>query len=333
MRQVVVEEAHYLTQFLKTALQNYSPDYEEYFARKIMWCWDQSEWHCTIRTEYWNANSIPGQDSNHHKIYYCSTDPSSVTENGVIYIDWMLDSWCVDTGYLQAPYYQSYGQYARQYTDVWTDANADWSFQWDIDDVLVWMWPVAIPDNIQELYMIDTESSQRIFLRRVLTQTGDWNKDWLRDPQTESTYALQILKLYGLDAWSDHGYTAGTTGMLDTIIDTRVCDAQEWFECNGTSLWWLFSWFTMPKDKNDWWVILTNDDVSILDRYIRIHPQKDPFLATQESNILFAPVVTIDIVIGPSPQKRPTILEAAASWESYRISVPIIHNTQQRRFE
>ena len=36
MRQVVVQEAHYLTQFLKTALQNYSPDYEEYFARRIM---------------------------------------------------------------------------------------------------------------------------------------------------------------------------------------------------------------------------------------------------------------------------------------------------------
>jgi Tfp pilus assembly protein PilE len=36
MRQVVVEEAHYLTQFFKTALQNYSPDYEEYFARRTM---------------------------------------------------------------------------------------------------------------------------------------------------------------------------------------------------------------------------------------------------------------------------------------------------------
>jgi len=48
--------------------------------------------------------------------------------------------------------------------------------------------------------MIDEEKSQRIFIRRVLTQTGDWNQDGVRDSENESTYALQILKLYGLDA-------------------------------------------------------------------------------------------------------------------------------------
>lgn len=322
MRQVVVEEAHYLTQFFKTALQNYSPDYEEYFARRIIWCWETSQWHCSIRTQYGNTNSIPGEDSDNHVLYYCSTDSWSLTEDGVIYVEWTLDAWCVNIGYLQAPYYQSYGQYAQQHIDVW-----------DADDVSLWIWPIAIPDDIQELYMIDEEESQRIFIRRVLTQTGDWNHDGIRDPENESTYALQILKLYGLDAWSDHWYTVWTTGMLDGIIDTRVCDTQEWFICSGTALGGLFSWFSMPQDENDGRVTLTDDKVSIRDRYIRIHPQQDPYLATQESDALFAPVVTIDIVIEPSPQKRPIVLSTGTLWGDYHISIPIIHNTQQRRFQ
>ena len=333
MRQVVVEEAHYLTQFFKTALQNYSPDYEEYFARRTMWCWDIDQWQCSIRTQYGNANSIPDQDLDNHVLYYCSTDSSSLTEDGVIYVEWIIDAWCVDAGYLQAPYYQSYGQYAQQHIDVWADTNADGFFIWDTDDISVWMWPIATPDNIQELYMIDEEKSQRIFIRRVLTQTGDWNQDGVRDSENESTYALQILKLYGLDAWSDHWYTVGMTGVLDGVVDTRVCDTQEWFICSGTALGWLFSWFSIPQDENDGRVTLTDDTVSIRDRHIRIYPQQDPYLATQESDALFAPVVTIDVVIEPSPQKRPAVIETGTFWGDYHISIPIIHNTQQRRFQ
>jgi len=126
MRQVVVQEAHYLTQFLKTALQNYSPDYEEYFARRIMWCWDSGSWYCGTRTQYGNANSIPSADLTNHLLYYCSSDSSSVIQQDVIYIEGILDAWCVDTGYLQLPYYQSYGQYTQQHIDVWADTDGDW---------------------------------------------------------------------------------------------------------------------------------------------------------------------------------------------------------------
>lgn len=86
-------------------------------------------------------------------------------------------------------------------------------------------------------------------------------------------------------------------------------------------------------DENDGRVTFTDETISVADRNIRIHPLQDPSLAYQNENARFAPILEMDILLVPNPRKRPSTIITQEQQRRYQISLPIIHNTQQRRFQ
>jgi hypothetical protein len=53
---------------------------------------------------------------------------------------------------------------------------------------------------VQELYLISQDGKQRIYLRRILVESGDRNNDGAISGDSEYLYTLQMLKLRGFDA-------------------------------------------------------------------------------------------------------------------------------------
>ena len=68
--------------------------------------------------------------------------------------------------------------------------------------------PKAIEDqtNIQELYLISQDKNSRIFIRRKLIESGDWNNDGIISGDSEYLYTLQMIKLRGFDAGDNHNF-------------------------------------------------------------------------------------------------------------------------------
>jgi len=79
--------------------------------------------------------------------------------------------------------------------------------------------------GVQELYLISQDGTRRIFLRRTLLDSGDRNGDGIISGDTEYFYTIEMLKLRGFDAGSDHNFnTSSSSGVYDGKIDTRACD-------------------------------------------------------------------------------------------------------------
>lgn len=72
----------------------------------------------------------------------------------------------------------------------------------DNDDEDLGIGPQALQntDNIQELYLISSDQTQRLFIRRALIATGDRDQDGIISGADEQQYVLQILRLKGFDA-------------------------------------------------------------------------------------------------------------------------------------
>jgi len=73
----------------------------------------------------------------------------------------------------------------------------------------------------------------RMYLRRKLIETGDWNYDGIVSGSYEKLYSLQMLKLRSFDAGTNHDFSLVTSsGVYDGVIDTRACDYSQGFSCN-----------------------------------------------------------------------------------------------------
>jgi len=242
----LIENSYFALEKINLLLKDYTIDYEEYFNRQMVWCngaWGASftrdVWstgHCEKFTAYGNKNSIPGSvNSDSFLLYYCSSVTGEILPTHPKYVVEEMDvangSWCtIGTQ-------QSFGQYKQQFRDVKNDVDFVTGAVGDDDDYNVGLWPQAILDatGVKELYLISQDNTRRIFLRRTLVESGNWNWTGWTSWDTEFFYTIQILKLRWFDAGSNHDFDPNnSSGVYDGVIDTRACDYAQGFECYGS---------------------------------------------------------------------------------------------------
>ena len=306
------QENHTIVEKIQALINNYTIDYEEYFNRYNVWCDIVSgafsrdigeNGYCDIFTAYGNQNNIQANTSQ-HELYYCSSKIKSIGEWYNIF-PWENGSWCVHTGR------QSFGQYYRQFWDTHNNVHNKKLWYTDEDDENLMTGPEAIHDhtNIAELYLISQQGDARIFFRRKLIASGDWNHDGTTgNISSEMKYTLQILQLRGFDAGENHDFDINNhSGVYDGNIDTRACDYAKWFICHGSGIGQIYSGYALPIDQNDGRVDFTHNSTTLKVRNILISPSKNPLYASAESYVQINPYITIKYtngIYGKLRQKR-----------------------------
>ena len=324
----LVKNTNSIIEQVNIIMKNYTIDYEEYFNRKIVWCnsawWNSFSWnvgtwwYCKKFTFYGNRNSITSSSNTWNNILYNCTSHdnwnwlvekpwwndcewTSGTWTNYIYEEknsWDLSngSWCVDS--MSNPWLQSFWEYKLQFWDVkW---NADWNL-WclaDDDDTDLWKWPVAIWDNlnVKELYLISKDWKNRIYLRRKLVSTWDFNWDGNIDyTWWEALYKLQILKLKWFDIGSGHNANSVWSTVNDGKIDTWACDASQWFICKWASIWWWYTSYKLPKDENDGWTDITTNNITFTKFNLSIFPTIKPSYWWYDTWIQISPYVRLNL--------------------------------------
>lgn len=306
-KMTLIEQTNGVIEKLNLIIQGYEIDYEEYFNRKQVGCVGGNNtlfsrnieiWtgHCTDNTYYGNRNSWDVTKPNINKIYFCS-DANNHPNN--------LDV-CKEGN---KKWIQSYGQYQQSFWNVGIDTDNSyipWLFGFpevgDSDDRDLWTGPIAIgdPNNTQELYLISSDQTKRILIRRkFVAKRADslWN---MRDQ-----YTLQILKLRGFDAGSHHDFDFNNEdahGIFDGKIDTWACDYAEGFVCKGDAVnTTLYSWYHLPADYDDGRANLLNDNISIDARNIKIVPIKKPEYARAEEYMQINPYIKLSLSTSLTP--------------------------------
>ncbi len=271
-------------------------------------------YYCSSETETTDhSNEQPSNSSSTS----CYDNSSWTWQNYVqVWVKWNTDSWtgCWDNGLVDyhseifGNWKQSYWQYALQYWDMWTDT--DWQ-NWcvnDSDDTDMGKWPDAIADNtwVQELYLISKDGTERLFMRRALEEKeGSWidNYDDIDDSDNiAKRYNIQMLKLKWFDAGQEHDFDeSNSRGLFDGDIDTWACDYWEWFECeyepsgNGEGIWWVYNAYKLPNDKEDGWVGIFGNDITISDWNMQIYPTQNPDYAWRDNDFSLNPYINIQI--------------------------------------
>ncbi len=289
-RQNLIQESYFTLEKLNILLRDFTIDYEEYFNRSQMWCdtwgadfswnvWDN--WYCDRFTNYWNGNNVSWGLSNTFELYYCSNQETQDSPQHVF--SWEEDlnnrTWCAIS------WYQSFGEYSQQFRNM--KKNTD-TIAWvvnDDDDDDLGMWPEAILNAtwVEELYLISQDKKQRIFFRRALIESWDWNKDGVVSWDTEKWYNIQILKLKWFDAGNNHDFDPNNSvWVYDGIIDTRACDYSQWFTCAWSGIGLAYSWYHLPLNQDDWRVNLFPKNISIADWSLIISPIKNPEYSRKE---------------------------------------------------
>lgn len=298
-RQSLIQNSYDAMEKINLLLKDYTIDYEEYFNRRSVGCvwwnaWNSftwnviTWWYCTDFTAMGNSHYIT---SGVYAIYYCSSANPWWTN-----IIWSspVQQWagCIQTGQ------QSFGQYYWQFWDVKSDVDTVPGALGDADDVRVMKWPEAIldPDNVKELYLISQDGKQRLWIRRALVESGDWNRDGVISWDGEFLYTLQILKLRWFDAWSNHDFDIdNSSGVYDSNIDTWACDYSQWFVCHGSGISTLYSGYVMPADSNDGRVNLFDQDLTVSNRNLIIYPTKHPGYALAQNEAQVNPYFTVSL--------------------------------------
>lgn len=323
-KQSLLEQSYFVMERIQILMEDYSIDYEEYFNRRLVWCDSASDYgdtfarnisgaidngHCDRFTAYGNRNSLDIVNQNNHIVHACSSisdqsSPDIVFHNN----NKPLDSDSLANGFgcfastindfatiPDALYYQSYGQYAQHFVDVQDDVDFVPGVVWDDDDISLWHGPQAILSGAtQELYLISQDETQRTYIRRKLVDQGDRNRDGTTgNVLADNRYTLQILKLRWFDAGHTHDFDAGESTTVDGQIDTRACDASQWFVCQWASIGSAFADYRLPLDTDDGWADLLTQDVSVRDRHIIISPLRDPDLAFARDTDQINPHLTI----------------------------------------
>lgn len=321
-KQHLIQQSYLFMERINNMIKDKGIDYEEYFNRKLVWCnstaiewlWDTATWWmCQRFTSYGNYHSLNNtlSDNNNtstHLLYHCSSllllDQNLWSYSSIVFgnagtTNLRDGKWCYtdDSSRFNITMRQSYGQYKLQHTDVWlqTDAQRNTSV-WDDDDIQLWIWPIAIwnSNNVQELYLISADQQERLYLRRRLVRSGDRDGDWIiGNTSTDNLYTIEILKLKWFDAWNNHSFDVNSTGVYDWITDTRACDYNEWFICQWTSIWWIYSWYRLPIDEYDWWLSITPHSITISDWSLFLTPNRNPQYAWGINEVQINPFIRI----------------------------------------
>lgn len=311
-RQSLMKNSYYIFERINVLIKDYTIDYEEYFNRRIVGCdndaWENFSWdvgdnaHCDRFTSYGNKSRDNNSD---HKIYYCSSESQENDNPNYVNKSSDLDVWSGcwnkssnDSSFsLYTQTFQSFWEYEQQFRDRKGDTDGLSWVVFDDDEDDIWNWPVAIADNkeVQEIYLISKDQRERVFLRRNLIGSWDWDRDWVVNSKIDKLYSLQMLKFRGFDAWSDHDFDGDADWLYDGNIDTWTCDAGKWFECDGNSVWWSYNDYKLPSESNDGWVDVFWNEVTLSDRNIKVYPVKKPWYAWAVDSEQINPYVQIHI--------------------------------------
>lgn len=298
----LIEVSYFTFEKLNLLIKDYTIDYEEYFNRRNVWCdsWYQNNftwnvganWYCDNFTAYGN-NTTLGSTTGNFLLYYCSSTGTETTPN-YVFQNLNLANWsgCNRTGY------QSFGEYKQQFWDMKDDVDFVTGIVYDDDDSDIGKWPNAIlnASGTQELYLISQDQTRRIFLRRAFIESWDFNGTWWISGDTEKFYTLQILKLRWFDAGNKHKFDVTTSsGVYDGTLDTRACDYAQWFACQGSGVGGAYSWFNIPKDKDDGRINLFDKNITIADWNLKVYPTKNPSYARAEDNMQINPYFIISM--------------------------------------
>ncbi len=335
----ITQDSYFAIEKINLMLKDYTIDYEEYFNRKNVGCDTYNtnftrnvgtDGYCDLFTAYGNNSNIDQSPSTERKIYFCSSKVNETTpiKPERVLLDTQVQNgwWCLNTGQ------QSFGQYRWQFRDVKNDVDSVLGAWNDDDDENVMKWPSAI-DNAtwtQELYLISQDGKSRIFIRRALVESWDFNNDWvIWSGDTEKRYTLQILKLRGFDAGNKHNFDVNTSSWVyDGKIDTRACDYAQGFICSWTEInHTLYPWYKLPVDVNDGRVNLFQKNITISDRNLIIYPTKNPQYALAENNIQINPYFSIDLTSKLYGQIRRKRL-GMATIDTFQINLQTTFNTK-----
>ncbi len=329
-KKYLIENSYFLMENLNVLMKNYTIDYEEYFNRRMVGCngvwWNDFSWdvgdkgYCRKFTSYGN---IGDNDNfgNYWTLYYCS---SQTGDNEVIIKENDLQTnfnWCWSGALSNWFSGQWFWEYKQQFRDYGDDIDEDGNITGDYDDIDLWKWPVAVAYNtwVQELYLISKDKRKRVFFRRKLVSSGDFNNDWNIYPY-EKWYSIQILRLHWFDAGKDHSFNDTWTA-FDGLIDTWACDGAEWFKCSWTSVWGGYEGYNLPVDSEDGWVSITDRKITVSDWNIQIYPPKDPNYAWAETGYDINPYIKIKLKTNLYAQPwQNTINPAILSWFSLELS-------------
>jgi len=348
-RQNLLQESYYTLEKLNVELKDFNIDYEEYFNRKRVGCdtnniWSGFVWnvnsgnkngYCDCFTHYGNTNSIKTRTNTSHKLYYCSSLSNYINPYELVVQNPLLQdgSGCVwDSAYFLIPTYQAFWQYAQQFIDVKNDVDFLVSAVGDNDDEDLWTWPSSIHDieNIQELYFISPDQTQRLFLRRSLIESWDRDDNGIISGADEKHYVIQILRLKGFDAWEKHDFDINNPWVYDWQIDTRACDFAQWFVCHGAEVdTVIYSWYRLPIDKDDGWVNLNDSNITLSDRKISIYPNKKADYAWAEDISQINPYIKISTTSKLYGQSRKRRL-GHSSLDSFQVTLQTMFNTRWR---
>ncbi|MFZ2151273.1 MAG: hypothetical protein WAZ12_04295 [Candidatus Absconditicoccaceae bacterium] len=301
-RQNLIQESYFTLEKLNILLRDFTIDYEEYFNRSMIGCdtggatfsWDIGDnGHCDLFTNYGNGSNINLSYSGSFSLYYCSSYGAEDFPLPIYtgYGDGYIWTGCAISGY------QSFGEYSRQFRDMKKDRDTVQGVVNDEDDDDVGFGPEAILNatGVKELYLISQDNKQRIFFRRALIDSGDWNKDGTISGDTEKRYNIQVLKLKGFDAGSNHNFDITTSsGIYDGVIDTRACDYSLGFRCNGQDIGPAYTGYNLPSDPDDGRVNMFPKNITIADRNLIISPTKNPEYSRKEG-FQINPYFTISI--------------------------------------
>lgn len=330
-RQAVLQGAQYTMEKIHTYIQDYTIDYEEYRNRYRIGCdtiGDMSagdNGYCDIPSGLGNTNNVSFQIQQ-HRLYYCSArDNQSMPQLVIQSPNVSNGAGCVQAG----P--QSFGQYAKQFIDVWWDVDEQYGIVGDSDDRMLGRGPQAIQDSIvPELYLISPDQTKRIYIRRVLLGSGDRNDDGILSWYTEKHYALQILRLQWFDAGQNHDFDTSNPWVNDGQIDTRVCDAAQWFFCQWQAMPGIYSGYAMPADIYDGRVTFTQDDISISDWMVSITPYTDIQYAFDDVSAQINPAINIGIVAHLNGEKRQSKLNQSTDINDFTIDIQTTFSTKTR---
>lgn len=315
-RALLLQNSYYTFEKLNVMLQNYTIDYEEYFNRRMVGCdtnnwWNSFVWDvsnngvCDRFTNYGNVDRSNLLDQ--HWIYYCSSKAWGSQPNDWIVLNWSLRNipslgWRNGCRAWTEWMTQWFGTYKNQFWDLIEDTDGDGNIRDDDDDDDLGQGPIAIGNNtgVQELYFIHKNGRKRLFMRRRLLESVDYDNNGITWDQTfENYFTIEMLRLKWFDAWSGHDFVdSPSVTTYDGQIDTWACDFSEGFICNWATIhWggWAYEDYHLASSVNDGWVSMFNNDLTIVNWDLQVYPPVDPEFAWGENFMQINPFFRIKI--------------------------------------
>jgi len=293
--------------FFDLIKKGWTIDYEEYFARRVIWTTTQS-WHFSLPTWFWNywGGWVLGSVNYWNWLYFCRSWNTT-----------SMGTWgCYENASFKTQnvvwWYQRYWQYAFQFidynsnlnNDLW-DENGDGNIIWDDDDENLWLWPIVFSwwTDVKEIYLISWDRKKRTFFRWNFKQDPDAPPSEICSGSTFWTgciWTVEFLVLDGKDWWENHNSWATSTWSFDGKIDTWII--------NSDFSWWaeVIAW------SNTWsyWQPLFPNNINIKNFEVYLYPniQKDYAWKDTSSSTNINPYLRIKMTLVPSWKKRKAIV-------------------------